>query len=931
MELSELVRKAQNAMDRGDYALAAGACAHALAAYPNCLSAQRILGESLLEQGQAKTAVEHFERALTLDPLSVVARLGLGVASEELKDAGLAYAHYLHAWEINPALDQVRGQLVRLRATLGSHDRLHPTRAGLAGVHARGGQFGRAAAEWRALLAVDPDSARAQTSLAEVLWRAGDDIGAATLCKHLLEQAPDNARAVAMLAEIEKRQGSTNVAELVRRYQAIDPIGEVALLMSEYRPNTDLAFLTANALDITEYDFAAVAAEMPTPATSAPASSPALVASHVAAPDLWDNLVRDLQHDTDDTSDPESSDLQPFSWSDDGAGFDLNPVVEPFSLDNLTEPMAASKPAPAPVEPSFDALVAESAPAPVVADDDRLVEIKTARPPVAPAPVLEPVPVAKTVVEPPVAARTAAPVADPFVTADGRVDLTIGWDEIDRVLQEATPSGGDTSGYDDLLAELDAGGAAPFAADDGVDNSAWEPFSADEFADTATPVAPAIVPVESPEPVDEIVQIAPATNTWPVDDSVAMDLTSPENWDDFEEDLISAIPSPQPSGYTELLRHVDNEELAGLADLYDDEVDPLFNPDSSGDPLEFEALLSVTSRDGTAELLPVASVAESASVAPLVAEAEPEVDDIDFDLPAFVWADDAEAGVPNQSAELAPDGENGELNISLGEIEPFSFDDLLAFRSEDERPGTGGAESQYGDLEEVFAQAAHVVDIPVDVQAATFTQTPEPISEFGIAVVPDAAEAFDWSSVVADEPVPVLAAVQVQADHQLSMSDDAPRWPTFVGHTSELIDREPVGLFDRLRARKRALQADGTVVVDRVVATRPQRTPDVSIPDAVDEIVRPVTRPRLATVDGLPVDRDPIEERGLDLTRMRIRLIESESAAAEIASTLEDAIARGDTEPLTLRVLGEAYLRLGRTEQAAAQFRESMLARRRVR
>ena len=130
-------------------------------------------------------------------------------------------------------------------------------------------------------------SDRARTSLAEVLWRGGDDVAAATLCKSLLEQAPDNARALAMLAEIEKRSGSGHVAEWVRRYQCIDPIGEVAVLMSEYRPNTDLAFLTANTLDVPDYDFAAVAADHPAPVASGPATStPSLVASHVAAPDL---------------------------------------------------------------------------------------------------------------------------------------------------------------------------------------------------------------------------------------------------------------------------------------------------------------------------------------------------------------------------------------------------------------------------------------------------------------------------------------------------------------------------------------------------------------------------------------------------------------------------------------------------------------------
>ena len=62
---------------------------------------------------------------------------------------------------------------------------------------------------------------------------------------------------------------------------------------------------------------------------------------------------------------------------------------------------------------------------------------------------------------------------------------------------------------------------------------------------------------------------------------------------------------------------------------------------------------------------------------------------------------------------------------------------------------------------------------------------------------------------------------------------------------------------------------------------------------------------------------------------MRVRLIEDESSAREIADTLEEAIAGGLQSPLALRVLGEAYLKLGMVERAAAQFRQAMLTRRR--
>jgi len=50
-----------------------------------------------------------------------------------------------------------------------------------------------------------------------------------------------------------------------------------------------------------------------------------------------------------------------------------------------------------------------------------------------------------------------------------------------------------------------------------------------------------------------------------------------------------------------------------------------------------------------------------------------------------------------------------------------------------------------------------------------------------------------------------------------------------------------------------------------------------------------------------------------------------------VAATVEKAVGEGLSDPLALRILGEAYLKLGKMEQAAAQFRQAMLARQRIR
>jgi Tfp pilus assembly protein PilF len=878
-----------------------------------------LLGEALLERGESEPAIDHFERALELDPLSVVARLGLGVAAEERKDPGLAYAHYLHAWEINPALDQVRGQLVRLRAQLGSHDRLHPTRAGLAGIHGRSGQLGRAAAEWRAILAVDPESVRARTSLAEVLWRAADDAGAAATCREILRTTPDNARALAMLADIETRVGAQSATDWLKRYQAIDPMGEVVQVIGELREGIDLSFLTPEAPSVPDFDFEAAAAEgpaSPAPTAGVPAT-PSLAASHVAAPDLWDNIVRDLQHDAAEGAEADAASIQPFSWSDDGSAIDLDQTVEPFTLGGLqdldefagdaAEPVTAVAGSPTP-EPEMPAMAGEPA---VVA---AAIVAATIAPPagadiVAATPEAEPATVAAVAPrprpelepEPVVAAAMAATVAvatapNPFVTADGRVDLTIGWDEIDRALQAATPSEGNDAGYEDLFAELDAGGLAPFAADGAaVDSGAWEPFSPEELGAVpaaASDPAPAAVPALA----EEVVAVAPAAMPWGLTDEPN---AIPGDWVDIDEDLIAAIPSPQPSGYTELLRHVDSEDRPPSVQPEEVAVDPYENPDASGEPLDIEDLLTVTSRDGTAELGPIGSSAAlplraSSDAADPFARVDPVAE-------AFAWSEEPIVAATD-------DGGLGVAVDELAEIVPFSLDEVVAGGEAD---GVAADATDFSDLEEVFAEA------PAETGLASADVEPEPAAAEG--------PAMGWVDAIGEVEAPlpaptVLAAAASEA--AVGEAEHESRWPAFVGHTSDLIDRASGGLFDRLRAAKQALIAEGRVTVARSL---------VPVPAVEEEAIQAPTRPRLAAVDGEPVPAAPAASNGFDLTAMRVRLIESESAAAEIASTLETAIAQGDGDPLVLRVLGEAYLRLGRTEQAAAQFRQAMLARRRAR
>lgn len=1046
-------------MDRGDYRLAVAACAHVLETYPSCLTAHRMLGEAHLEQAQTDKAIQHFEQTIAVDPLNVVARLGLGVAAEEKREMGAAYAAYLHAWEINPALDQVRDELVRLRGLLGGDERLHPTRAGLAGIFARSGQFGRAAAEWRAVLAVEPDSRRARTSLAEVMWRTGDDGAAAAACREALRSCPENARALAMLADIERRRGNQAAAELIDRYQFVDPAGEIATLMAEWRDELDLSFLRRESYQVSEFDFsnAPVAERQSTVTTGA---TPGLPSSQFGAPDLWDSLVKDLSKEPGAMPGSAEDNVQPFAWTDDSMSM---PGIDPFSLDAAP---AAPEPASLPADIVIPAQQAPAQTVPFAANEPFSVEpfgatqafganvtasledqvammsgtvplsnsnamaagatmqlggpAMTAQLEREPARMPEP---SYGAPMPPAAPVATAPVApappkkreeNQFVTADGRVDLTVGWDDLDRELRDATPNFENSSEFDALAAELGVDGIMPFdMGENPFESEAWAPFTDEDLGVAPAPAAPvAAAPV--PEPVAPPAYVPPAPAPAPVQpEAIVPPVPAPApelamEWGQIDDELISSIPQQQSSGYTDLLRHVDIEIPVDVS--IDNEIDTFISPgDASGVPLAFEDLLAVTSVDGTAPLVAPANFDLPGSAPePFVELSENDVfgtsDDelealfgkqgietafepqdssrnafagfdsqFDTGSAANLGVDDALVAqtpvdtftMPEAVVESAIDAAESDARFDammaeLGDLQPFALDDAA------HSAGSGGEAVDFSDINEAPFDPATLQGII----AAPAAAAPAPVADNGWAAVVDNVPAVGaapavapavvtdaeplaatndssnvWDALAAPAtpaPVAVPAAAGVFAEHVpvatppvepagFGLAPNGVAWPAFVNQTSTLIDRDQnqVNLFVRLREEKRTAVSAGLLTVDRSLKPAPV-VQQVIVAEAQPEAVQPAPEPvslekhraRLSTLT---------EEQRLDLMAMRIRLIEDDTSAAEVAKAIEAAIARGINDPLAARVLGEAYLKLGRTEQAAAQFRHAMMARQRAR
>ena len=120
--------------------------------YPSGLTAIRTPSTARREQGEVDRVVEDFERAPALDPRHAVARVGTAAAYGEREKTRTA-------WGTSPALDQLRGELMRLRSALGGIRHVRSMRAEYAAMSARGVPPGDAASAWRIVLA-DVETAR---------------------------------------------------------------------------------------------------------------------------------------------------------------------------------------------------------------------------------------------------------------------------------------------------------------------------------------------------------------------------------------------------------------------------------------------------------------------------------------------------------------------------------------------------------------------------------------------------------------------------------------------------------------------------------------------------------------------------------------------------------------------------------------------------
>jgi len=232
--LQEYCDQARTLIDGQSYDEAIAICRHILRRYPKHIRTYQILGEACLEKGETDEAINVFSRLLDhADPENFSAYAGLGIAYERKGLLDEAIWHMERAFELASNNEETRNALRRLYSARDGHEpeRIRHTKAALARLYSRGGQYRQAIEEFRRLLASEENQSRMdlRVSLIEPLWRDGRREQASEQARQVLQTAPDCLKAILLLGEILIEKGRHDeAAEVLAKARPLDPENKLA-------------------------------------------------------------------------------------------------------------------------------------------------------------------------------------------------------------------------------------------------------------------------------------------------------------------------------------------------------------------------------------------------------------------------------------------------------------------------------------------------------------------------------------------------------------------------------------------------------------------------------------------------------------------------------------------------------------------------------
>ncbi len=219
-------REIEAMIDRGESTTAIAHCRHILKYYPKHIDTYRLLGKAYLESQRYAEAADILQRIISAVPDDFISQIGMSIIREDEGNLDAAIWHMERAFEAQPSNTAVQDELRRL---YGRRDGVEPpkirlTRGALVRMYARGELYQQAIAEIRAALAEDPLRVDLEVILARMYFLSGQTVAAIEVCSRLISKLPYCFEANRILAET---LPNTSHAEDAKIYQqrvfAMDP------------------------------------------------------------------------------------------------------------------------------------------------------------------------------------------------------------------------------------------------------------------------------------------------------------------------------------------------------------------------------------------------------------------------------------------------------------------------------------------------------------------------------------------------------------------------------------------------------------------------------------------------------------------------------------------------------------------------------------
>ncbi len=223
--LSEYVDQVRELVRAHEFAAALELGRHILQYYPRHLETYTLLAQACIETNDLAGAADLFRRVLGADPENLAALTGMALLSEAQEKYQDALWYLERAFEIQPANDELRRELVRLREIYygSAPERLELTPGALARSYARQGQYAQAIGEFRRLLRTESQRFDAKVALAEVLYRAGRTEESAQVAQQVIADAPFALKPNLILGALWTENAVPEGQQFLLRAYALDP------------------------------------------------------------------------------------------------------------------------------------------------------------------------------------------------------------------------------------------------------------------------------------------------------------------------------------------------------------------------------------------------------------------------------------------------------------------------------------------------------------------------------------------------------------------------------------------------------------------------------------------------------------------------------------------------------------------------------------